>query len=86
MQINKRGSMIIAVGLIVLALVLTGVIAYNFMYGGKNAIITSHSQKLQPVQPELTKTDEVSDIERDLNSTSIENLDADVLGITSQVE
>ena len=28
----------------------------------------------------------VSDIEEDLNSTSTENLDADVLGITSQVE
>ena len=85
MQIRK-GSMIIAVGLIVLAFILTGVIAYKFMYGSNNPAVTNNSQKTQTVEPELTKTDEVSDIERDLNSTSIENLDADVLGITSQVE
>lgn len=86
MQTSKKGSMTIAVGLIVTAIVLAGIIAYKFMYGGNYSAVTNYSQNPQTVEPGLTNTDKVSDIEQDLNSTSTENLDADVLGITSQVE
>ncbi len=86
MQI-KKGSMVIVVGLVVLVLVLAGMVVLKFT-GGSIYQAGSNSPRVieTTTEPELTKTDEVSDIERDLNSTSVENLDANVLGITSQVE
>ena len=83
---SKKGSIVIIVGLVILAIILVGVMVYKLMpgsnYSGNNYSQSQSTSKKE----ELTKTDEISDIEKDLNSTNTENLDSDVLGITSQVE
>lgn len=80
--------MILIVILVAALLVLVGLIFYK--YWGKSGNQFSNKQVEQvgvsSTQPELTKSDEINDIEKDLNSTLIENLDADVVGISSQVE
>lgn len=84
---NKKGSLIIVVGLIILAIFSVGIIVYKFMPSGKYSGYQNYSEnKSTSDAEELTKTDEIPDIEKDLNATNVENLDADVLGITSQVE
>lgn len=84
---SRKGSMIIVAGLVIAVIIIVGVIVYKFMTGNNNYSMKNYSQNPQVTAvPELTKTDEISDIEKDLNSTNTDNLDADVLGITSQVE
>lgn len=85
---SKRGSAIVAV-LVIALIVLVGVIIYNYSsrqnYKSLDTRTGDREDQDSLIQPELTKTDEISDIEKDLNSTKIENLDSEVLGITSQV-
>lgn len=84
---SRKGSLIIVVGLVILAIISVGIIAYEFMPKSKSSSYDNYSQSksTKDVQ-ELTKTDEISDIEKDLNSTNVDNLDAEVLGVTSEVE
>lgn len=82
----KVGSMVLVMILIVSAMALIGIIAYQYMRGS-NSLMMDYSQKGTDLTvQELTKTDELSDIEKDLNSTNTETLDADIVGITSLVE
>lgn len=83
---SRKGSTIIIAGLVIAVIIIVGVLVYRFMPRNydTNDILMPTSQIT--AEPELTKTDEVSDIEKDLNSTRTDNLDADVLGITSEVE
>lgn len=84
---SRKGSMIIVAGLVIAVIIIAGLLAYKSMSGNYNYPGNDLGPTSQiTAGPELTKTDEISDIEKDLNSTSTDNLDADVLGITSQVE
>lgn len=81
---TKRGSTILVVALIVLAVVLAGTVAYKL--GGTNyKMAGSNVQKVSASDTELTQGDEISDIEKDLNLTQIENLDSNVVGVSSEV-
>lgn len=83
----KNGSMVLVMILIVSAMALVGIIAYQYMRGSNNLMTKNYSQKgTNAVVLELTKTDEVSDIEKDLNSTNTESMDADIAGVSSLVE
>lgn len=83
---NRTGSMVLVMILIVLAMALVGMIAYQYLRGS-NGLMKGYSQKgTDSKVQELTGTDEVSDIEKDLNSTNTESLDADIVGVSSLVE
>lgn len=87
MQSRKGSINTIVAGFVVLAIVIAGVLVYKFISGSGFSTIKNYSQNSQiPVEQDLTKSDEISDIEKDLNSTSTDNLDADILEITSEVE
>ena len=84
---SRKGSIIVITGLVIAVIIIAGLIAYKSMFGNDNYPVNDLvTTPIIKAEPELTKTDEISDIEKDLNSQSIDNLDADVLGITSEVE
>lgn len=84
---SRRGSIIVIISLLIGAVIVVAVLLYKFMLGNSNNIGSGLAPvTLTSTEDELTKTDEISDIEKDLNSTGIDNLDASVLGITSEVE
>lgn len=83
---NRTGSMVLVMILIASAMILVGIIAYQYMRPS-NGLVQDYSQKgTDSTVQELTQTDEVSDIEKDLNLTNTETIDADIVGVTSLVE
>lgn len=83
---TKNGSMVLVMILLVSAMVLIGIIAYQYMRSS-NGLVKDYSQKGTDSKVlELTQTDEVSDIEKDLSLTNTDTIDADIVGITTLVE
>ena len=82
----RGSSMVLLMILIVSAMVLVGIIALQYMRGA-NGRMQGYSQKgTDSTIQVLTATDQVSDIEKDLDSTKTDTLDADIVGVTSLVE
>lgn len=82
---TRRGVAVLVVILVVVSLVLVGVVAYKYG-GGSLGIIDQYSQEAGIDDIDLTDGNEVSDIEEDLDSTDVDDLDSEVIGVSAEVE
>lgn len=85
---SRRGSVAV-IGVVAISVIVIAAIA-AYVYFSKSSLSSQLIDQAQSQSvssdPELTSTDSVEDIDQDLNSTQVDNLDKDVLGITSQVQ
>ena len=78
-QLRKRGNVVIL--LIILIVVIVGAVLYLYKTGkldgllSKQSVVPVTANRQAPKEDELTKGDEVEDIEKDLNSTNLTETD-----------